>query len=57
MIAQADRMIDRQIRALIETETKHRKLNNYGFGGMVLTFLLVALHGLLLLIIGMVETS
>lgn len=38
MIAQTDRMIDRQIRALIETETKHRKLNNYGFGGMVLTF-------------------
>lgn len=39
MIAQNDRMIDRQIRALIETEVKHRKLNNYGFGGMVLTLL------------------
>lgn len=37
MIAQADRMIDRQIRGLIETEVKHRKLNNYGFGGMMLS--------------------
>lgn len=39
LIAQNDRMIDRQIRTLIEVETKHRKLNNYGFGGLVLSLL------------------
>ena len=39
LIAQYDRMIDRQIRCLIESEHKHRKLNNYGFGGGVLTLL------------------
>lgn len=39
LIAQYDRMIDRQIRCLIENEVKHRKLNNYGFGGGVLTLL------------------
>ena len=30
-------MLDRQIRSLVEDEVKHRKLNNYGFGGMFLT--------------------
>lgn len=39
LITQFDRMIDRQIRAMAETETKHRKLNNFGFGGGVLTLL------------------
>lgn len=39
LIAQYDRMIDRQIRSLIENEYKHRKLNNYGFGGGMLTLL------------------
>ncbi len=39
LIAQSDRMIDKQIRSLIEDEVKHRKLNNYGFGGMFLTML------------------
>lgn len=39
LIAQYDRMIDRQIRCLIENEYKHRKLNNYGFGGGLLTLL------------------
>lgn len=39
LITQFDRMIDRQIRAMTETEVKHRKLNNYGFGGGVLTLL------------------
>ena len=39
LISQSDRMLDRQIRALIETEVRHRKLNNYGFGGMFLTLL------------------
>lgn len=37
LISQSDRMLDRQIRSLIETEVRHRKLNNYGFGGMFLT--------------------
>lgn len=37
LISQSDRMLDRQIRALIETEVRHRKLNNYGFGGMFLS--------------------
>lgn len=36
LITQNDRMLDRQIRALIETEIRHRKLNNYGIGGMLL---------------------
>lgn len=37
LITQQDRMIDRQIRGLIETEVKHRKLNNYGIGGFFLS--------------------
>ena len=37
LITQSDRMLDRQIRSLVEDEVKHRKLNNYGFGGMFLT--------------------
>lgn len=37
LITQQDRMIDRQIRGLIETEIKHRKLNNYGLGGKLLS--------------------
>ncbi len=37
LITQFDRMIDRQIRAMAETEVKHRKLNNYGTGGVVLS--------------------
>lgn len=39
LITQNDRMLDRQIRVLIENEVKHRKLNNYGFGGGVLSLL------------------
>lgn len=30
LVAQNDRMLDRQIRAQIETEKKHRKCNNFG---------------------------
>lgn len=41
LITQADRMIDKQIRSLVETEVKHRKLNNYGFGGMILSLFTV----------------
>lgn len=37
LITQSDRMLDRQIRPLIETEVRHRKLNNYGFGGLLLS--------------------
>lgn len=40
LITQLDRMIDRQIRGMIETETRHRKLNNYGLGGWIMCFLL-----------------
>ena len=39
LISQSDRMLDKQIRALVETEVKHRKLNNNGLGGMFLTLL------------------
>lgn len=39
LITQFDRMIDRQIRGMVETEIKHRKLNNYGTGGVVLSLL------------------
>lgn len=39
LITQFDRMIDRQIRAMAETEVKHRKLNNYGTGGLVFSLL------------------
>lgn len=34
---QNDRMLDKQIRALVEYETKHRKMNNYGWGGVLLS--------------------
>lgn len=40
LIAQFDRMIDRQIRSLIEYEFVHRKCSNFGIGGMI--FSLVA---------------
>lgn len=30
LVAQNDRMLDRQIRGYIETEKKHRKINNFG---------------------------
>lgn len=34
-IAQNDRMVDRQIRALFEYEIKHRKVNNYKIGKLL----------------------
>lgn len=40
LIAQAREMLDKQIRAVIEYEYKHRKLANAGFGGAILSFLL-----------------
>lgn len=41
MITQHDRMIDRQIRSLVETEYKHRKLTNFGLKGW---FMIVLFH-------------
>lgn len=40
LIAQFDRMIDRQIRSLIEYEYIHRKLSNFGLRGFVLSLVL-----------------
>lgn len=37
LIAQFDRMIDRQIRSLIEYEYIHRKVSNYGLRGFLLS--------------------
>lgn len=39
LITQQDRMLDRQIRGLIETEFKHRALKNYKFFGWLLNLL------------------
>lgn len=41
LITQNDRMLDRQIRSLVETEYKHRKLTNYGLKGW---FMIVLFH-------------
>ena len=46
LITQNDRMIDKQIRALVEYEIRHRKLTNYGFGGKVLGFVSLLLFPL-----------
>lgn len=39
LIAQFDRMIDRQIRSLIEYEQVHRKVSNFGVWGKILSVL------------------
>ena len=39
LVAQFDRMIDRQIRSLIEYEYKHRKVSNFGIAGKFLSLL------------------
>lgn len=39
LISQSDRLIDRQIRAFIETEYKHRAMKNYMFFGKLLSAL------------------
>lgn len=36
LVAQSDKMIDRQFRALIEYEVHHRKVANFGIGGKIL---------------------
>lgn len=45
LIAQQDRMIDRQIRGLIETEYKHRSIKNYKLLGHFLNFILGGCFG------------
>lgn len=42
LVAQFDRMIDRQIRSLIETEVIHRKLNQMGLKGLFFRVLFLA---------------
>lgn len=37
LITPHDKMIDKQIRALVEYEVRHRKANNFGFIGFVIT--------------------
>lgn len=37
LISQTDRMIDRQIRGFLEYEHRHRKVNNFGLGGLILS--------------------
>lgn len=41
LIAQSDIMIDKQFRALIEYETNHRKLGNYGKFGFILNLIML----------------
>lgn len=40
LVAQFDRMIDRQIRSLIEYEFIHRKVSNFGFAGRILSLVM-----------------
>lgn len=40
LIAQFDRMIDRQIRSLIEYEYVHRKVSNFGWKGVMLSLMM-----------------
>ena len=44
LIAQFDRMIDRQIRSLIEYEVIHRKVANFGWRGKLLCALMLSPH-------------
>lgn len=44
LVAQFDRMLDRQIRSLIEYEYVHRKLKNYGWRGWLLSAMMVSPH-------------
>lgn len=39
LVTQFDRLIDRQIRSLVEYEYRHRKVNNYGTFGLFLSLL------------------
>lgn len=44
LVAQFDRMIDRQIRSLIEYEVIHRKVSNFGWKGKLLCAVMLAPH-------------
>lgn len=44
LVAQMDRMLDRQIRGLIETEYKFRKINNFKFGKLLPTSVFIAVE-------------
>lgn len=37
LVTQFDRLVDRQIRSLVEYEFKHRKINNFGNGGLIVS--------------------
>lgn len=37
LVTQFDRLVDRQIRSLVEYEIKHRKVNNFGTGGLIVS--------------------
>lgn len=39
LVTQVDRLIDRQIRSLVEYEYRHRKVNNFGTGGVIISLL------------------
>lgn len=41
LIAQFDRMLDRNIRCLLEYEYVHRKVDNYGVGGKILSMVVL----------------
>lgn len=41
LITQMDRLVDRQIRSLAEYEIKHRKINNFGKGGFLVSLLCI----------------
>lgn len=42
LIAQFDRMLDRQIRSLIEYEVVHRKVSNFGLKGKIISFFMLS---------------
>lgn len=42
LVAQFDRMLDRQLRSLIEYEFVHRKVSNFGWRGLLLSALLLS---------------
>lgn len=42
LVAQFDRMLDRQLRSLIEYEYVHRKVSNFGWRGLLLSALLLS---------------
>ena len=43
LVAQNDRLIDRQIRVFVEYDVKHRKINNFGWVGIICTLFRIPL--------------